>query len=340
MTIDELKKRFDTEKEGVKKEATFDKMMKFYYTTYNYLKEVCKQLTDSNTPDKSKSEMYETSFKLINELNSIMIDLSDCFAPYLSYSFLFNGIVDTEWVLDRIMEYERDASLLQKKGGFDNLYSKMIVDYILRTYEQAKDGFGSKIREKEVAEKYGFVSFDYDLYFGEEAFDLSLSYLMKGLEALEKQQHFLLEEESYNESIKSYCLKIVDHYEKYNKPVPLPILNKVLELDEALYRGYQKLLRMDYLKKVDENLSASKYEKAKKYMDLIIEIDEERNKNINVTGCKLTLRNHYQKYLSFLKKDDETYTIIDNKFKKLISTLTHEDEFVKDGDNEYPRPEE
>lgn len=69
----------------------------------------------------------------------------------------------------------------------------------------------------------------------------------------------------------------------------------------------------------------------------IIQIDEERLFTMKEPGNKLMLRDHYLQLINLPGLDAEIKTKYETKLNKLNKTITHDDEYVMDGDKEYKR---
>ena len=69
----------------------------------------------------------------------------------------------------------------------------------------------------------------------------------------------------------------------------------------------------------------------------IVDICEERIKNVQVLGVKLSLKNAYELLLSIPELTTEDEKVTNEKLYTLLLEMTHEDFYCKDGEREYPR---
>ena len=102
------------------------------------------------------------------------------------------------------------------------------------------------------------------------------------------------------------------------------------------YRKAQSTSRDKMIVQVDNLIKSKHYIEARKIAGEIIDICEERAKNIQVRGVKLALKNAYELMLKIPELSLDEQANIKGKLYDLMTDMTHDDLFCKDGDQEFP----
>ena len=125
--------------------------------------------------------------------------------------------------------------------------------------------------------------------------------------------------------------------EKYNVKCDFDIDKKIFECNLENYRQAQAHTRDKMIVQVNNLIKAKKHAQARKIAKEIIDICEEREKNIKVKGVKLSLKNAYELLLSIPELSSKDADDTSRKLKKLTSKMSHDDFYCMDGGREYPR---
>ena len=340
----------------------FEELKTKHQTDIELLKD---KMQDGYLPDMIK--LRKAYSKYISELNNIF-DKYDYIVPYELYKFFYQlsakrynllfgcserirsgnlaGAFFKEAIGDLELWSISTLLLIEQKNNYINEYPTVEVfsiqayDAILETLNNYKNRMGYAITEKEVSKDYARAAHEILSHLGSAVADKAYEYYKTAIALLEESSgnasYNSLTYYTYYIALYELLLSYKSDIEDYGVACDFDIDERICECMYNNYRQAQSCSRDKMIVQVNNLIKQKSYAQALKTAKEIVDICEERVKNIQVRGVKLSLKNAYELMLGIPELPAEDEKFAKEKLKDLVSGMTHEDFYCKDGEKEYP----
>lgn len=286
-------------------------------------------------------EMYQFFYRL----SCKSYDLMFSYAEYtegsgnLPRAFLKEAIGDLSWCINTLLELER-KNAYKTNNSTTQYLSIELYDAILETQKEHLKKAGYAFDELEVGNAYATAAHKILSRLGSEAADKAYEYYTIAVELIKKSSASALHHSgtyyTYYVTLYHLLVSYKDDIDEYGAKCEFDIDQEIYKCIYQNYRQAQAYSRDRMIVQVRNLIQSEKNTEALRIAKEMIAICEERVENLQVRGVKLSLKNAYELTLKIpaLPKDEQSEIM--KKLNGLLSGMTHEDYYRKDGEEEYP----
>ena len=324
-----IKNKYQSKTQSLHEELSQDCMHTFLDLQYEYKQCVFEldelfEKYDYIIPYEMYQFLYDISFYRYNHLFAYSEYVNGYKCEDLAEAILKEAISYLELLCTDLLELEQKNDYKEKKLT-NQLLSIQAYDEILKV--------------QDTWEEYVSAAQNILSYLGPTVADKAYDYYKKAYKLLESSsasyEYNSMEYYTYYITLYDFLLKYKSSIDNYGVTCDFDIDQKIYECMHNNYRQAQSCSRDKMIVQVNNLINKKHYLEAISLAKEIVDICEERVKNIDMPGIKLSLKNAYDLLLSIPTLPEDGRKVIEDKLREFCSTMTHEDFYCKDNDKEY-----
>lgn len=287
-------------------------------------------------------ELYKAFYQVSVQRYNLLFGYSECInSGNLAGAFFKEAVSDFElWSVNTLLQLESNNNYKDKDPSIE-FFSIQAYDIILETKNNYKNSRGYAIDEQTVSEAYAHAAHIILSHLGSAVADKAFEYYKKALALLKESSadssYHSWTYYTYYIALYDFLLSYKSDIEEYGVACDFDIDQEMYECMYNNYRQAQTCSRDKMITQVNNLIKHKCYAEACQMAKEIVDICEERIKNVQVLGVKLSLKNAYELLLSIPELTTEDEKVTNEKLNNLLLEMTHEDFYCKDGEREYPR---
>jgi len=330
---------FEKRKAAFIEKPTWPLLFDYQLTLSNFIGMISHYLNDLKENDYFiyVSKLYE----LIKERVALIEDYKKAFSDKRLFDlYCQDAVVNVEkfFLYSNLLELENKFNV-----PINELYSFKIFDFLMECKKRFNKMNPYILSGVNTIDDYLGFAADVKLHYRDHPSDELFKFIDKqfdsAIAALKQNTNYLslflgLE---HIDALKRIYLQKKDLYQQYKKSTSF-IDQEILSINNHIHYFAQEEIRNSYEMEVENLFKNGKDAEAIKLLKAIILIDEER---FLISGglpeYKLMLVSHLEKITNTFGLSDEDEKRYNRRLDELKKSLTHDDEYVMDGDNEYKR---